>query len=245
MFSLNGKRAFITGATGGIGQEIARALYTQGATVFLTGTREETLKNLAFSLGDRCHFMASSLKTSEDVKNLLDHGSSVMGGIDILVNNAGITRDGLMMMMKEEDYDEVLHLNLKIPFLFMKLVTKIMLKQKYGRIINMGSVVGTTGNPGQGNYCASKAGLVGMTKAFAAEVASRGITANVIAPGFIETPMTDKLNDDQKESLQKNIPCRRLGIPTDIAAGVVFLASQESAYITGQTLHINGGMSMI
>jgi 3-oxoacyl-[acyl-carrier protein] reductase len=247
MFSLEGKRALITGASGGIGQSIAQALFAQGATVTLAGRNKDALDKLASTLGDksRVHVVTGDLSSAEAADQLVGASEAAMGGIDILINNAGLTRDGLAMRMKDDDWQQVLDVNLTGSFRLTRAVLKGMMKQRYGRIINVASVVGVTGNPGQANYVASKAGLIGMGKAIAAEVASRGITVNAIAPGFIATAMTDALNDDQRSRILVGIPAGAMGTPNDIAAAAVFLASAESGYVTGQTIHVNGGMAMI
>lgn len=245
MFDLQGKCALITGATGGIGQAIAKALYERGATVGLSGTREAVLKDIAASLGDRAHVFAANLSDMAEADALIGRAVESMGSVDILVNNAGITRDNLFMRMKDDEWGDVLRVNLEAAFRLSKASLRGMMKARWGRIINITSIVGVTGNPGQANYAASKAGLIGMSKSLAQEVASRGLTVNCIAPGFIETPMTDALTDEQKERLIPSIPAGRLGSPEDIAAAVVYLASNEAAYMTGQTLHVNGGMAMI
>ena len=243
MFDLTGKRALVTGATGGIGEAIARALHAQGATVVLTGRREDALAKLAAELGERAETVVADLSAAEGQETLLK-AAEAGGPIDILVNNAGITRDTLAMRMKDEDWGAVLETNLTSVFRLSRGALKGMMKRRFGRIVNIGSVVGATGNPGQANYAAAKAGLVGMTKALAAELGSRGITVNCVAPGFIDTAMTQKLDEKQKEALMPRIPAGRLGIGADIAAAVVYLASDEAAYVTGQTLHVNGGMAM-
>ncbi len=245
MFDLTGKTALVTGATGGIGGAIARALHGAGASVMLSGTREDALQTLAGELGERVHVQPCNLTGAAEVDALPARAESLMGGLDILVNNAGLTRDGLFMRMKDADWDLVLQVNLTAAFRLSRAVLRGMMKRRFGRIIGITSVVGVTGNPGQGNYAASKAGMIGMTKALAQEVASRGITANCVAPGFIETTMTDSLNQKQREAIIGSIPARRLGTPADVAAACVYLASDEAAYMTGQTLHVNGGMAMI
>lgn len=245
MFDLTGRKALVTGATGGLGEEIARALHAQGAIVGLHGTREEKLKELAAELGERTFIFPANLSDREAVKALGQKAEEEMGGIDILVNNAGITRDGLFVRMSDEDWDAVLNVNLTSVFNLTREVTHPMMRRRKGRIINITSIVGVTGNPGQANYCASKAGLIGFSKSLAQEIASRNVTVNCIAPGFIESAMTDKLNEKQKEAIMSNIPMKRMGAGGDIAAAVVYLASDEAAYVTGQTLHINGGMAMI
>ncbi len=245
MFDLTGKNALVTGASGGIGNSIARALHGQGATVSLSGTRVEALEALAAELGDRTHVTPCNLSDPEGPNELLKTASEAMGSVDILVNNAGLTRDGLTMRMKDEDWQSVIDVNLTATFRLSRASLRGMMKQRWGRIINISSVVGQTGNAGQVNYVASKAGMVGMSKALAQEVASRGITVNCVAPGFIVTAMTDVLTDDQKSSITGGIPAARMGEVEDISAGVVYLASEEAGYITGQTLHINGGMAMV
>ncbi|MAP24117.1 MAG: 3-oxoacyl-[acyl-carrier-protein] reductase [Rickettsiales bacterium] len=246
MFDLTGKKALVTGATGGIGGEIVRSLVQQGATVVMTGRRQERLDALAQELpAGKVHSLVADLSNIEDVKTVVPRAIDIMGGIDILVNNAGITRDGLSMRMKENDFDDVLAVNLKVPFLLSQAVTMPMIKAKGGRIINISSIVGVTGNPGQVNYCSAKAGLIGQTKSLAQELASRSITVNAVAPGFIATEMTDALNDTQRDALLSSIPAQKMGTPKDIAAAVVYLASEEAGYVTGQTLHVNGGLAMI
>jgi 3-oxoacyl-[acyl-carrier protein] reductase len=245
MFDLTGQKALITGATGGIGGAIAKALHTQGATVGLSGTREEALGALAQELGHRAFVLPCNLSDPDAVETLIPEAEKVMGQVDILVNNAGLTRDTLAIRMKDEDWDRVIAVNLTAAFRLSRAALKTMMKRRKGRIITITSVVGVTGNPGQANYAASKAGLIGMSKSLASEVASRGITVNCVAPGFIATPMTDVLNDQQREGILSRIPAASLGKPEDIAAGVVYLASPAAAYVTGQTLHINGGMAMV
>ncbi len=245
MFNLTGKKALVTGATGGIGEAIAKALHAQGATVGISGRNEAKLKGLAASLGDRVHVFPADLSKAEGIEALVKGAAEAMSSIDILINNAGLTKDNLSMRMKAEEWDEVLAVNLTAPFKLAQAVQRGMMKNRWGRIINISSVVGTTGNPGQANYCASKAGMAGWTKAMAAEIASRNITVNCIAPGFIATNMTHVLTDDQKAKINANIPAGRMGSAEDIAAAAVYLASDESAYVTGQTVHINGGMAMI
>ncbi len=245
MFDLTGKTALVTGATGGIGGAIARALHQQGATVALSGTRKEVLETLAHELGERAFVCPADLSDMASVEALVPAAEAAMGSLDILINNAGLTRDGLFMRMKDEDWDLVLRVNLDAAFRLSRSAIKGMMKRRWGRIVSITSVVGTTGNPGQANYAASKAALVGMSKALAAEVASRNITVNCVAPGFISTPMTDVLNDKQKETILTSVPANRLGTPDEIGASVVYLASQEASYVTGQTLHVNGGMAMI
>ena len=245
MFNLSGKTALVTGATGGIGGSIARALHAQGATVALSGTRKEVLEGLAGELGSRAFVVPADLSSKESVEALVPAAEAAMGSVDILVNNAGLTRDGLFMRMKDEDWNLVLRVNLDAAFRLSRAAIRGMMKKRWGRIVTVTSVVGTTGNAGQANYAASKAGLVGMSKALAAEVASRNVTVNCVAPGFIATPMTDVLNDKQREMILGTIPAGRLGAPDDIGAAVVYLVSEEAGYVTGQTLHVNGGMAMI
>ena len=245
MFDFSGKRALITGASGGIGSEIAESLHLKGATVTLSGTRERALDALASKLGERVHVVVGDLSSVKDSQYLLDATNNSMGEINILVNNAGITKDKLAMRMTDEDWQFVLEVNLGAVFRLSRGCLRSMIKRRWGRIVNITSVVGASGNSGQANYAAAKAGTTGMTKAIAAEVASRGITVNCVAPGYIVTPMTDSLDNSQKESLLTMIPIGRLGKPKDVAACVSFLASDEAAYVTGQTLHVNGGMLMI
>lgn len=245
MFDLTGKSALVTGASGGIGSAIARALHGAGAQVALSGTRAEALEALRQDLGERAHVTPANLSEPESITALAKTAEEAMGSVDILVNNAGVTRDQLFMRMKDEEWDQVLAVNLKAAFLLSKGVLRGMMKRRYGRIVSITSVVGAMGNPGQANYAASKAGLVGMTKSLAQEVASRGITANCVAPGFIETAMTDALNEEQKSAMLGAIPMQRFGQSADVAACVLFLASGEAGYVTGQTVHVNGGMAMI
>jgi 3-oxoacyl-[acyl-carrier protein] reductase len=245
MFDLTGRSALVTGASGGIGGAIAKALHDQGATIALTGRNEDALQKVASVLGERAHVLVADLSDSDAVNGLIGNANDAMGGLDILVNNAGLTRDGLMIRMKDEDWAEVLEVNLTAGFRLARATLRGMMKARYGRIINITSVVGQMGNPGQANYVASKAGMTGMTKALAAEVASRGITVNCVAPGFITTAMTESLSGDQKESMLKRIPVGRFGAPEDIAGCVTFLASEAGGYLTGQTLHVNGGMAMV
>ena len=245
MFDLTGKTALVTGASGGIGADIARQLHARGATVGLSGTRVEPLETLAAELGERAHVLPCNLSDLEAVDALPKQAAEAMGAVDILVNNAGITRDNLFMRMSDEEWDSVLAVNLTATYRLCKGVIRGMMKSRWGRIINISSIVGATGNPGQANYAASKAGMVGMSKSLAYEVASRGITVNAIAPGFIATAMTDKLNDDQKSGIMSQIPAGRMGEPGEIASAVVYLASDEAGYVTGATLHINGGMAML
>ena len=245
MFDLTGKSALVTGASGGIGSDIARALHAQGATVALSGTRKEALDALAAELGDRTHVLPCNLSDSEAVDALPKQAEEAMGALDILINNAGLTRDNLFMRMKDEEWDEVIRVNLTASFRLSRASLRGMMKRRWGRIIGITSVVGVTGNPGQGNYAASKAGMIGMMKSLAQEVASRNITANCIAPGMIRSAMTDALNDDQKGRILATIPAGRLGEAPEIAAAAVYLSSNEASYVTGQTLHVNGGMAMI
>ncbi len=246
MFSLNGKKALVTGASGGIGQSIVKALHQQGATVVVTGTKQEVLKDMAIQFKDRIHVIAANLSQPGEIDRLISQSTELLqGDIDILVNNAGVTKDTLAIRMKDEDWSTVIDINLTTCFKLSRQVLRGMMKQRWGRIINMTSIVGVSGNAGQVNYAAAKAGLIGMTKSLALEIAARDVTVNAIAPGFIVTPMTDKLSSDQKEKLQNQIPMGKLGTPDNISPAVVFLASNEASYITGQTLHINGGMLMV
>jgi len=245
MFDLSGKRALITGASGGIGAAIARTLHASGATVGLSGTREAPLNALAAELGERAHVLPCNLSDPQAVEALPKAAIAEMGGLDILVNNAGITRDQIFMRMSDDDWASVLDVNLTASMRLCRAVMRPMMKARWGRIVNISSIVGATGNPGQVNYAASKAGLIGMTKSIAAEVATRGITANAVAPGFIATAMTDKLTDEQKGKINAQIPAGRMGSPEEIAAAVLYLASPEAAYVTGTTLHVNGGMAML
>ena len=245
MFDLSGKNALITGASGGIGGTIAQSLHSLGATVTLSGTRREALDELATELGSRVHVVVSDLSSLEGTQNLLEVTNEEMGEINILVNNAGITRDNLAVRMKEDDWQLVLEVNLNACFRLSRGALRSMIKKRWGRIISITSIVGTTGNPGQVNYAAAKAGTTGMTKVLATEVASRGITVNCVAPGFIVPPLTENLDDAQKETLLAGIPAGRLGIPEDVAACVAFLSGEEAGYVTGQTIHVNGGMAMI
>jgi 3-oxoacyl-[acyl-carrier protein] reductase len=245
MFDLTGKTALITGASGGIGAAIATALHAQGATVTLSGTRRDALDALATQLASRVHVVTANLSDRDSVETLVPAAEAAMGSLDILVNNAGLTRDGLFLRMKNDDWDQVLAVNLTAGFVLCRAALRGMMKRRNGRIIGITSIVGVTGNPGQANYAASKAGMIGMSKSLAAEVASRNITVNCIAPGFIETAMTSELNDKQKEGILGSVPMGRLGSAGEIAATAVFLASAEAAYVTGQTLHVNGGMAMI
>jgi 3-oxoacyl-[acyl-carrier protein] reductase len=247
MFDLTGKTALVTGATGGLGAEIARVFHKAGATVAISGRKVEALEALAGELGDRVHILPCDLADRAAVAKLIDDAVKVLGRLDILVNNAGLTKDNLFMVMKDDQWDDVIAVNLTSTFMLCRAASRHMMRSKtgYGRIINIASVSGVFGNPGQGNYAASKAGMIGMTKSLAREVASRGITANCIAPGFIKTNMTDVLTDKQKGDIAQMIPAQRFGDPLDVAAGCLYLASNEGGYITGQTLHINGGMAMV
>jgi 3-oxoacyl-[acyl-carrier protein] reductase len=245
MFDLTGKTALVTGASGGIGGAIARALHGAGATVALSGTREGPLQDLAASLGDRAHVVPADLSKPEAAAALIKDAAAAMGSMDILVNNAGITRDNLFMRMSDDEWSQVMDVNLTSVFRLSRAALRGMMKARWGRIVTITSVVGSTGNPGQGNYAAAKAGLVGMSKSLAYEVASRGITVNCVAPGFIATPMTDSLTDDQKTKILSQIPAGRMGAPEEIAAAVLYLASPEAGYVTGATLHVNGGMAMV
>lgn len=245
MFNLKGKNALVTGATGGIGAAISKCFYEQGANLLLTGTKEEKLKALASELGDRAKYTTCNLSDDEQVQNLVAKATEILGSVDILVCNAGITKDTLAMRMSEEAFDEVIKINLRSTFILNRDVLRGMMKNRWGRIINISSVVGYTGNPGQANYCASKAGIVGMSKSLAQESASRGITVNCIAPGFIASPMTDVLNEKQKEAILTKIPAGAMGSAMDIGAAAVYLASEEAKYVTAQTLHVNGGMFTI
>lgn len=244
MFDLTGKKALVTGATGGLGSQIAKSLAAQGAQVAISGTRENVLTELSKEIPNSI-VLTANLSEDGAAENLIARAEEALGGLDILVANAGVTRDGLLMRMKEEDFDTVLKVNLYSYFAMAKAAMRGMMKRKHGRIIGISSVVGVTGNAGQANYAASKAGMIGFTKSLAQEVATRGITANCIAPGFIVSPMTDVLNDTQKQGILSSIPAGRMGHAEEIAAGVVYLSSDEAAYVTGQTLHINGGMAMI
>jgi len=245
MFDLTGRNALVTGASGGIGGAIARSLHAQGATVMLTGRRADALSALAAALGDRAHVAEADLAAAGAAEALVKQAETAMGSVDILVNNAGLTRDTLAMRMKDEDWDEVIAVNMTAAFRLSRAALRGMMRARWGRIVSITSVVGSTGNPGQANYAASKAGIAGMTKALAAEVGSRGITVNCVAPGFITTAMTESLGEDQKAALLGRIPAGRFGTPEDVAGCVVFLASEEAGYVTGQSLHVNGGMAMI
>ena len=245
MFDLTGKGALVTGESGGIGAAVAKALHAQGANVAISGTRKEKLDALAKELGDRVHVLPCDLRDRAAVVKLAEEAEKTVGQVDILVNNAGITHDNLFMRMKDEEWDDVINVNLNSVFVLTRGILRGMMRRRYGRIVNIASISGVFGNPGQANYAASKAGLVGMTKSLAREVASRGITANAIAPGFISTPMTDALTPKQVEMIAAAIPAQKFGRPDDIASAVVFLSSQESGYVTGETMHINGGMVMV
>ncbi len=245
MFDLSGRKALVTGASGSIGSGIARALHRQGAIVGISGTRREALDSLAAELGDRVYVLPCDLSDGAAVDALVPEAEAAMGDLDILVNNAGVTRDTLFVRLSDDDWNKVIAVNLTAAFKLSRAVLMGMMRRRHGRIISVSSVVGVTGNAGQGNYAASKAGLIGMTKALAQEVASRGVTANCLAPGFVGSAMTDALNDKQKEAVLSRVPAKRLGTVLEIAAGAVYLASDEAAYVTGQTLHINGGMAMI
>ena len=245
MFDLSGKSALVTGASGGIGAAIARVLHGAGAAVALSGTRVEPLQALAGELGERAHVRPCNLGDADAVASLPKQAAEAMGGVDILVNNAGITRDNLFMRMSDQDWDDVIQVNLRSAMVLSRGVLRGMMKARWGRIVNISSIVGATGHPGQANYAASKAGLVGLSKSVAYEVASRGITVNCIAPGFITTAMTDKLTDDQKAGILNQVPAGRMGEPEEIAAAALYLASPEAGYVTGTTLHVNGGMAML
>ncbi len=245
MFDLTGKGALITGASGGIGGDIARALHGAGASVGLSGTRQEPLETLAAELGERAHVLPCNLSDMEAVEALPKQAAQAMGRVDILVNNAGIARDNLFMRMSDEEWQSVIDVNLTATFRLCRGVLRGMMKARWGRIVNITSVVGAIGNPGQNNYAAAKAGVVGMGKSLAYEVATRGITVNAVAPGFVETAMTDKLTDEQKSAILTKVPAGRMGSPDEIAAAVLYLASPEAGYVTGATLHVNGGMAML
>jgi 3-oxoacyl-[acyl-carrier protein] reductase len=245
MFDLTGKTALVTGSTGGIGGAIARAFHQQGATVAISGTRRDVLDALASELADRVHVLPCNLADKEEIEALVPKSEEAMGKLDILVANAGITKDNLLVQLRDEDWDQVVAVNLTATFRLARAAVRGMMRRRFGRIIGVTSVVGVTGNPGQANYTATKAGLIGMIKSIAGEYARRGITANAIAPGFIATAMTERLNDKQREAILARVPAGRLGAGADVAAAAVFLASDEAAYVTGQTLHVNGGMAMI
>jgi 3-oxoacyl-[acyl-carrier protein] reductase len=245
MFDLTGRKALVTGASGGIGEAIARALHGAGAIVGLHGTRREKLEELAASLGERVHVFPADLSDRDAQKALAETADKAMDGVDILVNNAGITKDGLFVRMSDDDWDKVIEVDLTAAFRLTRGLTHQMMRRRYGRIVNITSIVGVTGNPGQANYCAAKAGMIGFSKSLAQEIASRNVTVNCIAPGFIASAMTEKLNDKQKDAIMGAIPMRRMGESAEIAAAALFLASSEAAYVTGQTIHVNGGMAMI
>jgi 3-oxoacyl-[acyl-carrier protein] reductase len=245
MFDLSGKSALVTGASGGIGAAVARSLHGQGAAVALSGTRLEVLQALKDELGERAHVCVCNLSDAEAVGALIGQAEEAMGAVDVLVNNAGLTRDNIAMRMKDEEWDQVLAVNLTASFRLARAALRGMIKRRWGRVIGITSVVGVTGNPGQANYAASKAGMIGMSKSLAQEIANRGVTVNCVAPGFITTAMTDALNDAQRETILSRVPAGRLGEAGEIASAVVYLASEEAAYVTGQTLHVNGGMAMI
>jgi 3-oxoacyl-[acyl-carrier protein] reductase len=245
MFELTGKTALVTGATGTIGATIARSLHRQGASVAISGTRREVLDRLAAELGDRVHILPANLADSAETEALVPRAEEAMGQLDVLVANAGVTRDNLLVQLRDEDWEQVIAINLTATFRLSRAAVRGMMRRRFGRVIAITSVVGITGNPGQANYVAAKAGIAGMIKALAQEYAKRGVTANCVAPGFIVTPMTDKLNDKQRETIVAKIPASRAGTPEEVAAAVVFLASNEAGYVTGQTLHVNGGMAMI
>jgi 3-oxoacyl-[acyl-carrier protein] reductase len=245
MFELTGKTALVTGATGTIGATIARHLHDQGATVAISGTRREVLDRLGAELGDRVHILAANLADTAETEALVPRAEEAMGQLDILVANAGVTRDNLLVQLRDEDWEQVIAINLSATFRLSRAAVRGMMRRRFGRVIAITSVVGITGNPGQANYVAAKAGITGMIKALAQEYAKRGVTANCVAPGFIVTPMTDKLNDKQRETIVAKIPASRAGTPAEVAAAVIFLASNEAGYVTGQTLHVNGGMAMI
>lgn len=245
MFDLTGRSALVTGASGGIGADIARSLHAAGATVGLSGTRVEPLEALAAELGSRAHVLPCNLSNADEVEGLVKRATEAMGAVDILVNNAGITRDGLAMRMSDDDWQSVIDVNLTAAFRLCRAAIRGMMKARWGRIINISSVVGRAGNAGQANYAASKGGLVALSKSLAEEVASRGITVNCVAPGFIETAMTEKLTEAQRNTILASVPAGRMGTPQEIAAAVLYLASQEAAYVTGATLHVNGGMDMV
>ena len=245
MFDLTGKAALVTGASGGIGAAIAQGLHRAGATVGLSGTRADPLRELAVALGDRAHVLPCDLSDADAVNALPKRATEAMGAVDILVNNAGVTRDNLLLRMSEAEWAQVIDVNLTAAFRLSKGVLRGMMKARWGRIVNVSSVVGVTGNPGQGNYAASKAGLIGMSKSLAYEVASRGVTVNAIAPGFVATAMTAKLTDDQKAKIDAQIPAGRMGMPEEVAAAALYLSSREAAYVTGSVLHVNGGLAML
>jgi 3-oxoacyl-[acyl-carrier protein] reductase len=245
MFELTGKAALVTGATGPIGESIARILHAQGAAVAISGTRREVLERLAAGLGERVHVLACDLAEAAQANELVPRAEEALGKLDVLVANAGVARDNLLVQLRDEDWEQVIAINLSATFRLARAAVRGMMRRRFGRIVAITSVVGATGNPGQANYVAAKAGIAGMIKAIAAEYAKRGITANCVAPGFVVTPMTDKLNDKQREAILARIPVGRAAAPDEIGAAVAFLASNEAAYVTGQTLHVNGGMAMI
>ena len=245
MFELTGRTALVTGATGTIGESIARGLHAQGTILAISGTKSERLEKLASDLGERVHVLPGNLADAAETEALVPRAEEAMGQLDILVANAGVTRDNLLVQLRDEDWDQVIAINLSATFRLARAAVRGMMRRRFGRVIAITSVVGATGNPGQANYVAAKAGITGMVKALAQEYAKRGVTANCVAPGFILTPMTEKLNDKQREVIVAKIPAARAGTPADVAAAVVFLASNEAAYVTGQTLHVNGGMAMI
>jgi 3-oxoacyl-[acyl-carrier protein] reductase len=245
MFDLTGRKALVTGASGGIGEAIARTLHQAGATVGLHGTRREKLEELAGTLGERAHVFPADLGDREGQAGLAEAADKELGGVDILVNNAGITKDGLFVRMSDDDWDRVIEVDLTAVFRLTRALTHQMMRRRYGRIVNITSIVGVTGNPGQANYCAAKAGMIGFSKSLAQEIASRNVTVNCIAPGFIESAMTGKLNEKQTDAIMGAIPMKRMGQPAEIASAALYLASEEAAYVTGQTLHVNGGMAMI
>ena len=244
MFDLEGKKALITGASGGIGKEIAKVLIKHNAQVCISGRNLDELNALKELLGEKCHVVTCDLSKKDEIIELINKTDELLGHIDILINNAGITKDNIFLRMSESEWEDVLNVNLNSTFSILKLITRGMIKRRYGRIINISSVVGVTGGAGQVNYSASKAGLIGLTKSLSQEVATRNITVNCIAPGFIETPMTEKLDDKRKDAILNSIPMNRIGTPEDLSSAIIFLASQESSYITGQTIHINGGLYM-
>lgn len=245
MFELTGKKALVTGATGPIGSTIVRALHAQGATVAISGTRRPVLDELAAELAERVHVLPCNLADTAETEALVPHAEELMGQVDILVPNAGVTRDNLLVQLRDEDWDQVIAINLSATFRLARAAVRGMMRRRFGRVIAITSVVGTTGNPGQSNYVAAKAGITGMIKSLAQEYAKRGVTANCVAPGFIVTPMTDKLNEKQRDTILAKVPASRAGTTQEVAAAVVFLASDEASYVTGQTLHVNGGMAMI
>jgi 3-oxoacyl-[acyl-carrier protein] reductase len=245
MFELTGKTALITGASGPIGGSIARTLHAQGATVAISGTRRDALERLAADLAGRVHILPCNLAEAAETENLVPRAEEAMGQLDVLVANAGVTKDNLLVQLRDEDWDQVIAINLSATFRLARAAVRGMMRRRFGRVIAITSVVGATGNPGQANYVAAKSGITGLVKAVAQEYAKRGVTANCVAPGFIVTPMTEKLNDKQREAILAKIPASRAGTPEEVAAAVAFLASNEAAYVTGQTLHVNGGMAMI